>query len=106
MTSTHYIALTTCPNSEVATQLAQACIENKLAACVNIIPAIQSIYRWKGKIEQDNESLLLMKTNKDNLKQLDEFIQQNHPYDVAEFITLNIESGSQAYLDWITQSLR
>ena len=103
--SNYYIAITTCPNPEVATQLAQEIVEQQLAACVNIIPAIQSIYLWQGKIEQDNENLLIMKTHQQQLASLESFIQKQHPYEVPEFITLSIESGSKAYLDWITASL-
>ena len=105
MKSIHYIALSTCPTPEVATQLAQEVVEQKLAACVNIIPGIQSIYQWQGKVTQDNESLLIMKTHQQQLAALESFIQTHHPYEVPEFITLSIESGSKAYLDWITASL-
>lgn len=104
--SNYCIAQTSCPSSDVATKLAHHCIENKLAACVQIIPAVQSIYQWQGKIEQEIESLLVMKTIYGKLPQLEAFILQNHPYDVPEFITLNIQSGSSQYLDWIMQSLK
>lgn len=106
LTSPYYIALTTCPNSTIATELAETCVEKKLAACVNIIPSIQSIYQWQGKIEHDTESLLIIKTTKDKLETLDTFIQKQHPYDIPEFITFNIESGSQNYFDWIRQSIK
>jgi len=101
----YYIALSTCPNPGVATQLSQSIVEQQLAACVNIIPAIQSIYQWQGKIMQDNESLLIMKTQQQQLAALELFIQEHHPYEVPEFITLTIDSGAKAYLDWITASL-
>lgn len=105
MTPNYYIALTTCPNPDIANQLALGIVEQQLAACVNIFPAIQSIYQWQGKIEQENESLLVIKTLQQQLAELESFIQKQHPYEVPEFITIPIESGSKAYLDWITASL-
>lgn len=106
MSTPYSIAITTCPNSEVATQLAKAIVEQKLAACVNILPAIQSIYQWQGQIESETESLLIIKTMHNKLEPLQNFILRNHPYDVPEFISLGIESGSKPYLDWIMQSLK
>lgn len=106
MKSLYYIALTTCPDSKVASSLAHTIVEQQLAACVNIIPGIQSVYQWQGEIETDNELLLVMKTNKQTLKTLELFIMQQHPYETPEFICINIESGAQAYLDWITSSLK
>jgi len=106
MSSDFYIALTTCPNIDVATKIAQRAIKQQLAACVNIVPDIQSVYRWQGKIETDNELLLVMKTKQQTLNALENFIQQQHPYETPEFICITIESGSQAYLDWITHSLK
>jgi len=100
-----FIALTTCPNNDIATQLAQAVVEKQLAACVNIVPGIQSVYQWQGKIENDSEFLLMMKTNRDKIESLQTYILEQHPYEITEFITLNIESGSAAYLDWINSSL-
>jgi len=105
MSVPYYIALTTCPNREVAHRLAQTAIEQQLAACVNIIPNIQSVYQWQGKIETDDELLLLMKTNQQTLNALKLFIQQQHPYDTPEFVSIQLESGAQAYLDWINYSL-
>lgn len=105
MKSNYYIAFTTCPNPDVATQLAQEIVEKQHAACVNIIPAIQSIYQWQGKIEHDNESLLIIKTQQQQLASLESYILKHHPYEVPEFITLSIESGSKAYLEWITANL-
>ncbi len=106
MKSNHCIALSTCPNSEVANNLARRVIKQQLAACVNIIPNIQSVYRWNGKIENDNESLLIIKTTQSKLVELEYFIQEHHPYDTPEFIVVNIESGSQNYLNWITQAVK
>lgn len=105
MKSNYYIALTTCPTPEVATKLAQEVVKQQLAACVNIIPGIQSIYHWQGDVTQDSESLLIMKTQQQQLISLESLIKNHHPYEIPEFITITIDSGSQAYLDWITTSL-
>ena len=106
MTSKYHIAVTTCPTLEIATQLANDVIEQQLAACVNIIPAIKSVYKWKGKIEHDSESLLIIKTMKQQLASLEKLVLKLHPYETPEFISMPIESGSKAYLDWITTSLK
>ncbi len=106
MKSPYYIALTTCPDNTVANNLAQQIVKQQLAACVNIIPNIQSVYQWQGEIETDNELLLVMKTQQQTLKRLELFILQHHPYETPEFICINIESGTQAYLNWITSSLK
>ena len=106
MTSLYYIALTTCPNTEVANRIAQGAVKQQLAACVNIVPNIQSVYQWQGKVETDDELLLVMKTNQSTLPALESFVLQQHPYDTPEFICINIESGAQAYLDWLASSLK
>ena len=106
MASKYLIAVTTCPTLEIATQLANDVVEQQLAACVNIIPAIKSVYKWKGKIEHDDESLLIIKTMKQQLAPLEELVLRLHPYETPEFISMPIESGSKAYLDWITASLK
>ena len=105
LTTDTCIALTTCPDADIAAKLATAIVEARLAACVNIIPAIESVYRWQGKIEQDTESLLLLKTSQQNLPALESLVKQQHPYELPEFIALDINHGSQAYLEWIKRSL-
>lgn len=99
------MAITTCPDADIAAKLAEAIVEAQLAACVNIIPAIESVYRWQGKIEHDAESLLLIKTSRQKLSLLESLISQKHPYELPEFIALDISDGSTAYLEWITKSL-
>jgi len=101
----YFLTITSCPSPEIAQSLAEACVKNKVAACVNILPAVQSIYQWQGKIERDTEVLLFIKTVQSKLAALQSFILKNHPYEIPEFIAIKIESGSKDYLDWIQQSL-
>lgn len=98
---THSAAFITCPNQSVAQTLARGIVEKKLAACVNIVPSIISVYEWQGKIEEDNEVLLMIKTRSSKIPSLAEFVRSNHPYEVAEVISLPIEQGNPPYLKWI-----
>lgn len=100
------ICYVTTPNEESAKKIARAVISNKLAACVNIIPSIQSIYEWEGRINEDMEYLLMIKTTTANVDELTTFVRDNHPYSVAEVISVKIESGNPPYLDWITKSVK
>nr|XP_017212026.1 protein CutA homolog [Danio rerio] len=98
---THSAAFVTCPNDTVAKQLARGIVEKKLAACVNIVPQITSVYEWQGKIEEDNEVLLMIKTRSSKIPDLAEYVRSNHPYEVAEVISLPIDQGNPPYLKWI-----
>lgn len=89
------------PSLEVAKTLAHGIIANKLAACVNIIPSITSIYEWEGKINEDKELLLMIKTKSGKVDELTKFVRENHPYSVAEVISFPIENGNLPYLKWI-----
>ncbi|KAF7629302.1 hypothetical protein Mgra_00009197 [Meloidogyne graminicola] len=72
-----------------------------LAACVNIIPQLTSIYEWKGKIEEENESMLIIKTVKDRLIELEDIVNKLHPYDIQNLLFYRLKKGSEAYLKWI-----
>lgn len=96
-------AFVTCPNSKVATEIARAVVEKRLAACVNLIPQITSIYEWKGKIEEDSEVLMMIKTQSSLVPALTEFVRSVHPYEVAEVIALPVEQGNSPYLQWVRQ---
>uniref|UniRef100_A0A8C5QKS8 CutA divalent cation tolerance homolog n=1 Tax=Leptobrachium leishanense TaxID=445787 RepID=A0A8C5QKS8_9ANUR len=98
-------AYVTCPNDKVAKDIARGLVEKKLAACVNIIPQITSIYEWKGKIEEDSEVLLMIKTRTSKVPALSEFVRSVHPYEVCEVISLPIEQGNPPYLQWLTDTV-
>merc|ERR1719318_2515783 len=95
------MAFVTSPNHDTAKSIAGGLVSGKLAACVNIIPGITSVYEWEGKIETDAEVLTMIKTRTSKIEELTEFVRKNHPYDVCEVITTSIEGGNQAYLDWL-----
>lgn len=99
------VGLVTCPVGEART-IAAAIIAAHHAACVNIFPAVQSVYRWEGKTEFDEEALLVIKTTADRIADLDEQLKDIHPYDTFELVVLPIVGGSNAYLEWITASVR
>ncbi|MBN95784.1 MAG: divalent-cation tolerance protein CutA [Deltaproteobacteria bacterium] len=99
----HRVVLCTCP-PDVAEGIARQVVEGRIAACVNIVPAVQSVYRWEGKMCADAESLLIIKTTSSRVSELTERLLEIHPYDVPEVIALPIESdvGNARYLQWLT----
>lgn len=94
--------LCTCP-PEAADQLATALVEEQLAACVNVLPGIQSVYRWQGALERSAESLLLAKTTSDRYPALETRLRELHPYDLPEIIALPVERGLPGYLAWVSE---
>ena len=100
------IALTTLPADGDAEQLAQRLVEEKLAACVSILPPMRSVYRWKGAVERADERQLLIKTTTERVAELEARLRQLHPYDVPEFIVLPITQGSAPYLSWLSDSTK
>jgi periplasmic divalent cation tolerance protein len=98
------LALSTFPDIETARRIANQLVTEKLAACANILPAIESIYRWKGKIEMGNEILVLFKTSKDQQAAFEKKLQAVHPYDVPEIIFAKIDKASPDYLRWVIES--
>ncbi|HEY3486534.1 MAG TPA: divalent-cation tolerance protein CutA [Gammaproteobacteria bacterium] len=95
------VVLTTLPDQATALKLADTLIQERLAACVNILPAMTSVYEWKGKHERGQEHLLLIKTPKGRYRDLEACILRMHPYELPEIIALPVETGLSAYLDWV-----
>jgi periplasmic divalent cation tolerance protein len=99
------IVFVTTPDKEEAAAIAERLVTERLAACVNIIPAIESVYRWQGNLTKDQEVFLLIKTNAACYTELEQRIQELHSYTTPEIIALKIERGSNSYLEWLNQSL-
>ena len=97
------VVLCTVPDEETAAKLAETLVQNRLAACVNIIGPHKSVYEWKGKLEKDTEFLLVIKTATGRFEALAEKVVQLHPYEVPEIIALPVLAGNAAYLDWVKQ---
>lgn len=97
----HSVAYVTTPNEDVAKTLAHGLVSKKLAACVNIIPRVTSVYEWEGKINEDPEVLMMIKTRTSKVKELTEYVKSNHPYTVCEVIALPIAAGNEQYLKWL-----
>lgn len=91
----------TCPDMATAKHLAGSLVGASLAACVNIVPGLLSVYRWEGEIQQDQEALLLIKTTEERLAQVFAQIEQEHPYDLPEVIAQPISAGLDSYLQWV-----
>jgi len=99
------VALVTAPDLKTARKLARAALTRHLVACVNLVPHIESHYRWQGKLESSPEVLLVMKTATDRLATLEDLIVSQHPYDTPEFIVLPLLRGNPRYLAWLADSL-
>ena len=102
----HVLVLTTLPADADATAFATALVEGRLAACVNLLAPMHSVYRWQGQIEQDTERQLIVKTARDRVDALWQRVREMHPYDVPEFVVLPIVDGNEAYLRWLGESTR
>ena len=100
------LILTTVGNEPDAEKIARTLVEEKLAACVNVVPLTFSVYRWKGKIEKDPELLLVIKTVPSRYKALEKRIRTLHPYSIPEVLAMPVVEGNPAYLKWLKESLR
>jgi periplasmic divalent cation tolerance protein len=99
------VVLCTVGSAEDAERIASTLVERRLAACVNVVPGVTSIYRWKGEVARDAEWLLVMKTTAARFEALREALVEMHPYDVPEVIELPVERGHAPYLEWIDASV-
>ena len=107
MTDTHHVViLTTLPADADTAAFASALLDDRLAACVNVLPAMESFYRWEGRVQRDPERQLIVKTSRERVAALWQRVRELHPYDVPEFLVLPIVDGSDAYLRWISDSTR
>lgn len=100
----YQLVLCTCPDKDSAHLIAGQLVDQRLAACVNIVPGVTSVYRWMGKIEESQEHLLVIKTLSDVFETLVNTIIDLHPYELPEVIGVPIDSGSLDYLDWISEN--
>jgi len=94
------------PDGDVAAQLARGLVQERLAACVNIVPNVRSIYRWEGKVQDQAEVQLLIKTRRERFAAVEAWLRQHHPYGVPEVIGLPIEAVSAPYLEWLEAETR
>jgi uncharacterized protein involved in tolerance to divalent cations len=98
------VVLVTTPSAEVSHALARSLVTSQLAACVNILPAVTSVYSWQGALQEDSEQLLVVKTRRQLLSNLNAAVLRLHPYDTPEVIALPVTAGSRAYLRWLCES--
>lgn len=104
MQENHIVTLCTVPDRESGTRIARALVEDHLAACVNLVPGLTSIYGWQGAVQEEPECLLVIKTTAARFEALAERLRALHPYEVPEIIALAVTQGLPAYLNWITEN--
>lgn len=102
----HCLVFCTCPNQNIAETIANKLVEQRLAACVNILPVVQSIYHWENKIVHDNEVMLIIKSMQHCFAELTQIIQSLHPYSIPEIISSPIQQGTALYLNWLSDNCK
>lgn len=100
------LALVTAPDMKTARRLARAALQERLIACANLFPKVESHYWWQRKIERSDEVMLVLKTTKRQLGALEKLVVANHPYDSPEFVVIRVAGGNKRYLDWLAGSVR
>jgi periplasmic divalent cation tolerance protein len=100
------VVLSTVPDDESAERIARTLVDEKLVACVNLLPPMTSIYRWKGTVEKDTERQLVMKTTQAQVGPLKKRLRELHSYELPEFLVLGVAAGDPDYLSWVTSSLK
>ena len=98
------IVFVTTPNNDEAARIAEALVSERLAACVNIVAAVESIYRWEGKVTRDSEALMIIKTTEARYPELERRVKELHSYSTPEVVAIRIERGSEQYLNWLRDS--
>ena len=101
MSAEYVVVLTTFPSDADGESFARALVDERLAACVNLLAPMESVYRWEGKVETETERQVIVKTSKERLAALWDRVRELHPYEVPEFLVLPIADGNEAYLRWI-----
>ena len=104
-TMSHIIVFCTCPVGESSHRIAEALVQEKLAACINIIAGIQSVYTWQGATEKSDEQLLLIKTRRDKYPELEARLKALHPYELPEIVAVSLDAALPAYLKWIDDAV-
>ncbi|MBI3331017.1 MAG: divalent-cation tolerance protein CutA [Candidatus Omnitrophica bacterium] len=99
------VVLVTCPNRTVARRLGKALVQRRLAACVNLLPAVESVFWWRGRVDTSREVLLLIKTTRRLLPRLARAVVELHPYDLPEVLALPVAAGHPPYLRWVASSV-
>ena len=99
--ATFRVAFVTAPDMKIARRIIHAALNERLIACANIFPKVESHYRWRGKTESSNEVLMILKTTKSRLIALEHLVISKHPYDTPEFIVLSVDAGNRRYLKWL-----
>ena len=97
------VVLVTAPDAEVGARLARAVVEERLAACGNLVPGVRSIYRWAGAVQEDDEVLLVIKTREDRMAALSRRVHELHPYELPELLAVSVLGGSERYLEWLRE---
>jgi periplasmic divalent cation tolerance protein len=105
MDKSYLFILSTCPDKECAESLAQLLVKSHLAACVNIVPGLTSVYHWQGAVEMASEHLLVIKTESARYTEVETCLRANHPYELPEILAFSVSQGSSDYLHWISQWL-
>ncbi len=103
--SQYQLVLCTCPDEEAAINIAENLVAQRLAACVNVLPAVYSVYHWQDNVESAKENMIVIKTIQEKYSALETVITSLHPYEVPEIIAINIDSGLPEYLKWIESSI-
>lgn len=105
MTTRAMVVLSTAPSPEVARELASQIVRRRLAACVNLVEGLRSLYWWEGEVHEDPEVLMIVKTSAERLPALTATLEEHHPYECPEVVALDVTGGSEAYLGWLHESV-